>query len=72
MDAPFSLLAWTTTPWTLPANMFLAVNPDITYSLIFDPAAKECFVLAKNLLQKFYKAPEEYVYIRDVKGKELV
>jgi len=52
--------------------MFLAVNPDITYSLIFDPAAKECFVLAKNLLQKFYKAPEEYVYIRDVKGKELV
>ena len=30
----FSLLAWTTTPWTLPANVALAVNPDLTYAVV--------------------------------------
>ena len=31
VDSDYSTLAWTTTPWTLPANLMLAVNPDMTY-----------------------------------------
>ena len=31
VDSDYSILAWTTTPWTLPANLMLAVNPDMTY-----------------------------------------
>lgn len=38
-DAGVFLLPWTTTPWTLPANMFAAVHRDVEYIQIFDKAA---------------------------------
>lgn len=40
------ILAWTTTPWTLPGNVALAVGPDITYALV--QAGEEYYVLAKD------------------------
>ena len=57
-DAPISLLARTTTPWTLPSNMFGAVNEKILYALIYDLEEKEYFVLAESLLGKYYKNSE--------------
>ncbi len=60
-DAPVSLLAWTTTPWTLPSNMFAAVNNDVVYAVIFDKEQKEFYVLAKTLLDNFYKDKHEYI-----------
>ncbi|MFI5133653.1 MAG: isoleucine--tRNA ligase [Chitinophagales bacterium] len=51
-------LAWTTTPWTLPSNLGLAVGPEIDYWLIrtVNPATKkECnVILAKNLFNKYF------------------
>jgi broad specificity phosphatase PhoE/ADP-ribose pyrophosphatase YjhB (NUDIX family) len=70
--APVYFLAWTTTPWTLPSNMFLAVNPDIDYVLVFDLNSKEYYVLAKALLKRYYKKPNDYIEIFSVKWRELV
>ncbi len=56
-------LAWTTTPWTLPSNLGLAVGPDIEYSLVqtFNPYTHSPVhvVLAKSLLGKYFKPEEE-------------
>jgi isoleucyl-tRNA synthetase len=49
VDAPgTSLLVWTTTPWTLPANQAAAVHPDVTYAEV--PVGDETFVLAEALV----------------------
>ena len=47
-----AMLAWTTTPWTLPANMGLFVNPEITYAKV--KIGDEFFILAKDLLEKVF------------------
>ncbi len=72
VDAPISLLAWTTTPWTLPSNMFAAVHNDNEYVLVFDIDEKEYFVLATVLLDKFYKSEESYVLVYRLKWSSLV
>jgi isoleucyl-tRNA synthetase len=68
------LMAWTTTPWTLPANVAIAVNKDLEYSLVkFED--KEVYV-ASDALEKVFRNEKkqalEYKVIRTVKGKELV
>ncbi len=69
-----TLLAWTTTPWTLPANTALAVNKDLIYVEV--EVADETFILAKPLLEKVLvdekHQPLEYKVLREIKGKELV
>ncbi len=65
-----SFLAWTTTPWTLPSNVALCVNPDFDYVLI--EAAGEHggrYVLAKALVEKHF---QDYKVIETFKGKSLV
>ncbi len=64
-------LAWTTTPWTLPSNLALAVHPEIIYNYIYDKDSKETYILAKELTEKFYKSKEEYEIVKEVKGKDL-
>ena len=68
------LLAWTTTPWTLPANTALAVNPDIEYVEI--EREGEYIILAKALVEKVFTdekhQPLEYRVIRDVPATELI
>ncbi len=70
-DAKLFFLARTTTPWTLPSNMFLAAGADILYAIVYDFASQEYFVLAENLLKKYYKNPEDYILIRTLKGAKL-
>ncbi|MEI6119376.1 MAG: hypothetical protein WCP92_09645 [bacterium] len=65
-DAQFSALAWTTTPRTLPSNMFLAVGKHIHYTTVYDIGAKEYFVIAENLLKQYYRSPEEYILINTI------
>ena len=60
-------LAWTTTPWTLPGNVALAVGADIDYVLAEN--GKEKYILAKALAEKVLG---EYKQIKTFKGKELV
>ncbi len=63
------VLAWTTTPWTLPGNLFLAVNPSVTYVQVTVDSAQ--FILAKPLLETALHG-KEYTVVRDVKATELV
>ncbi|NLA43196.1 isoleucine--tRNA ligase [Candidatus Saccharibacteria bacterium] len=69
-----TLLAWTTTPWTLPGNTALAVNQDMEY--VEAQVGADQFILAKGLLEKTLKdeksQPLEYRLIRSLKGKDLV
>ena len=71
IEGKFNFLAWTTTPWTLPSNMFLAVGAEIDYVTVYDPESQEYYVMAENLLKKYYKSPEQYKFIYKQKGKEL-
>ena len=71
-----ALLVWTTTPWTLPANVALAVDQKADYVLVEGPAqygeGTERLILAESLLSKALKSPENYTVIRQMKGAELV
>lgn len=69
-----SLLAWTTTPWTLPANTALAVNKDVMYLEVKHEG--ERLVVAKDLAEKVFTdekhQPLEYEEIEELMGSELV
>ena len=71
IEGKFNFLAWTTTPWTLPSNIFLTIGEDIDYVTVYDPKSQEYYVLAEALLKKYYKSPEDYTFIYKQKGKEL-
>jgi isoleucyl-tRNA synthetase len=62
-------LAWTTTPWTLPSNLALALGKDITYVTVKDGTEK--YVLAEERLAAYYKSPSEYEIIARAKGSEF-
>lgn len=68
------LLAWTTTPWTLPANMVLAVNQDVDYSLVAYGDKK--FYVASDRVEKVMTdekhQPLEHSIVKTIKGSELV
>ena len=53
------LVAWTTTPWTLPSNLMLAVNPNFDYVKILDKALQQSFIIAECRLTDLYKSPED-------------
>ena len=69
-----SLLAWTTTPWTLPANTAIAVNKDIDYIEV--ELEDDRLILAKELAQKVLTDAKhqalDYKVVRTLKGEELV
>jgi len=70
----YSLLAWTTTPWTLPANTALAVNGEVEYVEV--KIGNEKLVVAKDLAAKVFTdekhQPLDYEVIRELKGGDLV
>ena len=70
-EGSFNFLAWTTTPWTLPSNMYLAMGAEIEYVTVYDPESKEYYIMASQLLKKYYKSPDQYQLIYKQKGKEF-
>lgn len=64
-----AVLAWTTTPWTLPSNMALAVGKDIIYVEVADGEMK--YILAKDRLAAYYRSAAEYTILREFPGSEL-
>ncbi|MDR2524369.1 MAG: class I tRNA ligase family protein [Candidatus Nomurabacteria bacterium] len=62
------LLAWTTTPWTLPANMALAVNPKLKY--VEAAVDGEILILARDLAEKVL-ADRDYKILREITGSDL-
>ena len=64
-------LVWTTTPWTLPSNLMLAVNESITYSIMENPADKQ-YIIASKLQAKYKKQLEGFKEVKQISGKDLV
>lgn len=68
------LLAWTTTPWTLPGNTALAINDKIKYVEV--TVGDETLIVAKDLVKTVLTdekhQPVEYKVLREFSGKELV
>ncbi len=73
-DEDSYLLAWTTTPWTLPANVAVALNKDFDYTEVEVDGQK--LILAKELLDKVLTDEKHnvlpYKILRTIKGEELV
>ena len=61
------LLVWTTTPWTLPGNVAVAINPNFKYVKL--KVGKDNLILAKERLSVL---KEEYKIIEEFKGKDLL
>ncbi len=64
------LLAWTTTPWTLPVDLALAVGPELTYAKIKDKNG-ELYILALDRIPHYYKNPEDYEVVEEFLGETM-
>ncbi|RMD47085.1 MAG: isoleucine--tRNA ligase, partial [Aquificota bacterium] len=76
VEPPFNInketyaVIWTTTPWTLPANLGIMVNPEFDY--VFLDSGEKVYIVAKELLESFKeKTGIEGNIIKEVKGREL-
>ena len=73
-DEDVAVLAWTTTPWTLPANLMLAVNLDMTYCEVL--VGGEKLIIAEEALERTLRdekhQPLDYDVLRKFPGSELV
>jgi len=77
LNAKVSFLIWTTTPWTLPANMAIAVHPDVDYALVKYKRNEDWHVsvVAAALVEKVFKdrqTASEMEIVKTVLGKDLV
>ncbi len=66
---PASILIWTTTPWTLPANVAIALNPQFEYALI--KLESETLLMAKELIEATLKGKTDYEVLATFMGEEL-
>jgi isoleucyl-tRNA synthetase len=65
------ILAWTTTPWTLPSNLAVAVGPDITYDVVRTPDG-ERYILAHDRLAGYEKELAGAEHVGSLSGRELL
>ena len=67
-----NILAWTTTPWTIPGNRALAYNKNFTYSLVEENFSKNLFLISNDLIKKLTSDTELKIKkIKEFKGSEL-
>lgn len=73
-DPRVHLLAWTTTPWTLPSHTGLAVHPEFDYVKIHDEQSGKIFILLEHLLSTVYKDPKKakFSLVGKIKGKDML
>ncbi|KAI4216243.1 MAG: hypothetical protein LQ351_001253 [Letrouitia transgressa] len=73
-DSGTCLLAWTTTPWTLPSHTGLAAHPDFEYVKIMDETSGKNYILLESLLKTLYKDPKKakYKIVERLKGKAML
>ncbi|KAK4054669.1 isoleucine--tRNA ligase [Microbotryomycetes sp. JL221] len=77
-DPSTSLLAWTTTPWTLPANLGLTVSETLTYVKLHDTERNANFILCDKLLTALYKDPikakkeGKFKILETFSGKQMI
>ncbi len=70
-QAPISLVIWTTTPWTMPSNRAISVNPEFEYQLI--QAEGHVLILAKDLVESVLKRAgiSEWTVLGECRGEAL-
>jgi isoleucyl-tRNA synthetase len=80
---PLQILAWTTTPWTLPSNLALAVGPDIDYVIVAvpgdndndndtDDSVQHYYVLGEGALERYAPQLVGATVVRTLKGRDLL
>lgn len=76
VDEPdVSFLVWTTTPWTLPSNLALCINPEFSYLQITDEKSGSKYILAQERLRQLYKNPQKkkgFLINKKMTGSELL
>ncbi|TNN15304.1 Isoleucine--tRNA ligase, cytoplasmic [Schistosoma japonicum] len=70
-DPETSMIAWTTTPWTLISNLALCIHPDKEYVKILDISKNQKFILLKARLTSLYKQESEYKILNTFKGRSM-
>jgi len=74
-DDPVKVAIWTTTPWTIPANLAVAVNPDLDYSVVSHPSTGKLLVATDlaDSLAKTLSIPEEesFEVLKTMKGADV-
>ena len=73
-DPNVSFIAWTTTPWTLPSNLALAINPTFTYVKILDEEKQKVYILAESRLKEILKQAniKKHKVLEKIPGATLV
>ncbi|MCJ1408789.1 isoleucine--tRNA ligase [Ptychographa xylographoides] len=73
-DPQTCLLAWTTTPWTLPSHTGLAAHPDFEYIKIKDENSGKNYILLESCLRTLYKDPKKakFTIVDRIKGKDML
>jgi len=66
------LVAWTTTPWTLPANLSLCVNDNIEYVRIKVDLDENSYIVGKNCINNLFSKKQKITIIDTMKGSDLV
>lgn len=70
LENGMKILVWTTTPWTLPSNLMLAVGKDIDYVVMEEDGQK--YIVGRALLGRYKKQLENAVEVGSMKGSDLV
>ncbi|MBR1949166.1 MAG: class I tRNA ligase family protein, partial [Alphaproteobacteria bacterium] len=70
LENGMKILVWTTTPWTLPSNLMLAVGNDIDYVVMEEDGQK--YIIGRALLGRYKKQLENAVEVASMKGSDLV
>ena len=66
-----SFLTWTTTPWSLPADLAVMVGADLDYVKVREKTSGECYILAKARMEAVLKDVDAYEVVGEFKGSEL-
>eukprot|EP00795_Rhopilema_esculentum_P000564 gene564-10252_t len=66
-----SMIAWTTTPWTLPSNMALVVNPNLQYVKVKDNSTERTYIMMEARLSALFKNESEYTILERFPGNAL-
>jgi len=66
-----SVVAWTTTPWTLPSNLALCVHPDLQYVKVKDKSTNKVYIMMEARLCALFKTEDDYEIIKKFKGSTL-
>ncbi|XP_062589375.1 LOW QUALITY PROTEIN: isoleucine--tRNA ligase, cytoplasmic-like [Saccostrea cucullata] len=72
LDEPgVAVIAWTTTPWTLPSNLAVCVNPEMIYVKVKDKATGKVYIMMEARLEALFKKEDEYTVLEKFQGKKL-